>query len=50
MGSQEKRHVNTQRWEKTLLLGLADAVTIAAAYFMALFLRFDFRISSIEPQ
>jgi FlaA1/EpsC-like NDP-sugar epimerase len=50
MGSQEKKHLNTQRWEKTLLLGLADAVTIAAAYFMALFLRFDFRISSIEPR
>ena len=50
MGSQEKKHLNTQRWEKTLLLGIADAVTIAAAYFMALFLRFDFRISSIEPR
>ena len=50
MGSTEKKHLNTQRWEKTLLLGFADAITVAGAYFMALFLRFDFRISLIEDR
>ena len=53
MGSTNRKHANTQRWEKTLLLGLADAITIALAYFMALYLRFDFSISKIvnsEPQ
>ena len=44
----DKKTLNAQRWEKMLLLGFLDVITVAGAYFMALFLRFDFRISAIE--
>ena len=41
---------NDSRWVKTIILGLFDVIMVAAAYFFALLLRFDFRYSEIPPE
>ncbi len=46
----DKKILNFQRWEKTLLLGFLDIITVAMAYFVALYLRHDFRISEIPAE
>ena len=53
MGNDEEnegrgRIENPIRFQRTLLLVLADILTILFGYFFALFLRFDFQFNSIE--
>ena len=51
-GENEKRKgiENPVKFQRSLLLVLADVLTILFGYFFALFLRFDFRFNTIEEQ
>ena len=46
---EEQKVDQSFRWKKTLFLGFIDVITVAAAYFFALYLRFDFQFANI-PQ
>ena len=46
----EQKAEQSYRLKKMIILGVVDSILVTAAYFFALFLRFDFRFMSIPQQ
>ena len=45
------REIGQRIWKRrAVLIGFADVMSVAVAYFFALLLRFDFRFSAIEER